>query len=916
MKKIQLLWLLGVCSSLNLFAQEFVLDQTKLFGTSKYYARYNSFKSDYYTKYENLRTKVYNIKSDGKALKNNRTYERIDFTIDGKALYSKNVKYKLGGGAGYFPYCKMYYASNNQLYYDYGERGGPIFHENGRLWSVSLIEEDDPGVSRFVVLDTAGNTMIDKAILPQSTTPHPKYGRIYAPQAKKPSFYPSNSYINFPLTTDRKELMDVRNEYKAIYYGYDHVGTFINNLFGFTLTGFMMPTDWHFGNGSVLFVEDEVSQKKYWAVVLDEEIKFKIEAKAEDKPNVVELSKKTNFEQYGQIQATIVSKNIETLNGYGINLVPIDHKKKGDGISLEVGLFKNGKLHGIGYKTKMIFEGVYGKVTIDAAYGMFENGKPVNVKHIKVENQQVDENFWDDVPIGGFSHIGKKSKDLFFNSSNVPLSGLQKFEEVYIERIHRVAKIKSINAAEQYITVYADNSNEARIDKNSGNIFVKSSYQGDSYGACPQTIKVPVTKEREEKYFIPGEFSSNSYTVKGVYYDKRVTNSTYKPAAIGSKTVRYTIDEQRTCPLCNGTGVANKGMVTKALWRNINFDAPKAGSSSDAANTKKRTFNCLTGDCSNGFGSGTDGDGAYKGFYKDKQLNGYGYHKANNGDYYYGNFKNGQYDGFGMYTYKESGNYYIGQWQNGKMNGYGYVKNGQNVIKAGRYIDDVLMTDMLTEAYRNKRWNGNCVGDCSNGFGYYKYSDGSTYVGFFKDSKPHYVGAYGFKDGTAYIGEWKANVRTGAGIENYTNGTSYRGEFYNNNRHGLGVQMVDKDGTVIAKGNWADGKIVNKIDISNKTLSPEVKTFFQSYNNNPGNLGQYITDIGVAMKNQNYVGDKQYPRFMELLTEIYNVDKYVAFKIMMRVDKTTLTEVLKLMPSDMRTYIREQAKLIQQNKNK
>lgn len=940
MKKIYFIFFLSLGFNLNLLGQEFVLDNTKLFGPANF-SDYKSLKPEYTTHYTNLRKNAYNLKSNGKAVKNNRKYDRIDFTIDGKALYAKDVKYKSDGGQDCFPNCKMYYASNNQLYYDYNPENkliaeNPIYHENGKLWNVLLTDEEDPEVQHFVVWDNTGNVVFDKAYLPgmkiRQSIQHPKYGYGYFEfvPAKKPSFYPSHTYFNFP--TDRQELMDWRNENKALYYGYTHLGSFINNMWGYTITGFMLPTNFKLGNGSVVFLEDKVSNKNYWAVILDQEIKFKLEAKAEEKPNIIQLMQQTDIEMYKDHLAKMVSKNIQTINGYGINLIPQDNKEPGDGIFMEVGQFKNGKLHGVGYRTKMVFGNITkgGLTTIDASYGLFENGQPVNVKHIKAFNEKPVKNFWDPVPIEGFTHVGDKSKDLFFNSSDVNLNDLKKYDEIYIEKIHRVAKIKSINPTGQTITVFSDNPEiDVKLDKSIGNIFVKATYLGDRYGSCPKTIRVPVYAEKYESYFVPAEYKSNSYVVKGVYYDKHVTNSTYKPAEVASKKVRY-IEKyvDQVCSRCNGTGHVAQGMENKILWRNIKFKDATASANSksstpNATTTANANFACLTGDCNETYSSGNGDEGYYRGFFKNHHLNGYGYHKAKNNDYYYGDFENGLYSGFGMYTWKQTGEYYIGQFKNGKKNGYGYIKKGGDVLKAGFFIDDILMTDMITENYRNKQMIAQCVGNCSDGFGYYKYSDGSSYIGFFKDRKPNHVGSYNFRDGTAYIGEWEKGVRKGMGFETYGNGSSYSGEFINNSRNGLGV-LTDKSEKIISNGYWTQGKFIgtkpNKeteakfipVNISNKNLSLEAKTFFEAYNNNPKNVGQYVTDVGKALSDQNYKGEALYPKFFEVLKEIYEVDKYAAFKMLMVVDKKTLEQVLKMMPADMRTYMREQAKLTQQ----
>ena len=92
MKKCVLTVIFSMFLVLNVFGQEFIMDNTKLFG-SEVFGTYNYFESKRIDYYQYLR-KPYNVKSKGKPAKKNRTYERLDFTINSVALYSKNVKYK------------------------------------------------------------------------------------------------------------------------------------------------------------------------------------------------------------------------------------------------------------------------------------------------------------------------------------------------------------------------------------------------------------------------------------------------------------------------------------------------------------------------------------------------------------------------------------------------------------------------------------------------------------------------------------------------------------------------------------------------------------------------------------------------------------------------------------------------------
>lgn len=949
---LQFLLLVVVLPLYKVNAQTFVSSNDKLFGNN----RYDNYKSFDFGYYKDIRRGLHytNPTSKGKKAEWSKKYSRIDFVFNGKQLYAKSTMFRSSKfGDKDVSKCKVYYASNDQLFYDYNEKNrntlfNLTYHENGKLANGIIEYADNPGVYHFVDLDEKGNNLADIAVFPNGDfyqfKKHPQYGNktVENVTTKTPMFYSTNA----KYTPATKPLVDVKSKFKTSYYGYTHVGTYYNREHGFNLTGFFLPTNYMMGNGSVLFLEDYANKKYYWVVVIDQELKFKIEADINEMPNVNQLKNSVNFEEFNTDKANLVSHNIKTLNGYGVNLTVQDNKKPGDGAYLEVGQFKNGKLHGVGYRYKMQYEdyqsgSVIDKImTIDATYGIFENGLPKNVKNIKANKTDARQNIWDTSLIEGFNYDEDKTKaSTTFKKSflNTNLSALRKFDDVYITKIKRKAKVYEVNTAQKYILVYTDNEDvKAKLDINSGEIYAMQSYDENVNRDCPKTVKVPTYGVKQETVFIPGEFSSKTYSVD---YNTEIRYTYYKPAEVTKRDVRYTTYVDQTCPRCNGTGKVAGVNLNSTMYRYVDFNDL-------SGQTSASNYTCLSGNCNNDFGSArqTSGD-TYTGFFKDGMPNGYGVENVDKIGTYRGSFYNGKYEGFGVFTWKDMGMEYVGEWKNGKKEGYGYIKKGNTVIEAGRYINDILMNNDLLQRYFNNQWIVNCLGDCGDGFGKYKYNDQSSYLGFYSRNERAEVGEYHYNEGSKYLGKWSYGKYHRGGVLYYSNGSSYVGGFYNGKRDGMGI-FLDKYGKVISKGEWKDDNLVkpstssviqrananavsktisnitrtttasqpHKIDIGNKVLSPEVKTFFEAYNNNPDNIGQYITDIGSAMKSQNYVGGKQYPRFMELLTEIYNVDKYVAFKVMMRVDKTTLQEVLKLMPADMRTYIREQAKLVQQNK--
>ncbi len=106
----------------------------------------------------------------------------------------------------------------------------------------------------------------------------------------------------------------------------------------------------------------------------------------------------------------------------------------------------------------------------------------------------------------------------------------------------------------------------------------------------------------------------------------------------------------------------------------------------------------------------------------------YGYGDINflDGSKYQGNFRNGKYDGQGVYTFT-NGNKYVGEFKNGKSNGQGTLT----------YAD-------------GGKYTGNWKNGKSNGQGTLTYADGSEYTGNWKDDVPNGQGTYTYADGSVY----------------------------------------------------------------------------------------------------------------------------------------------------------------------
>ncbi|MFY0713530.1 hypothetical protein J1D01_07635 [Seonamhaeicola sp. NFXS20] len=224
--------------------------------------------------------------------------------------------------------------------------------------------------------------------------------------------------------------------------------------------------------------------------------------------------------------------------------------------------------------------------------------------------------------------------------------------------------------------------------------------------------------------------------------------------------------------------------------------------------TPKNISTCLSGNCINGYGELKTDEYILKGFFKNGKANGFGKQTfSNNANYYEGNFVDGFRNGFGMFIWHDTKQYYIGQFKNGTFHGYGYLKKGGEILQAGYYEKGKQTRNMITTNFKNKRAVGNCIGDCSNGFGFYQFANRDTYVGFFTNGQLDKVGAYGWTSGDSYIGEIQNKNFSGQGVQYYkSSGTTYYGNFSSGQRNGLGVYL-DKNKQIINKGYWVNGTL-------------------------------------------------------------------------------------------------------------
>lgn len=161
----------------------------------------------------------------------------------------------------------------------------------------------------------------------------------------------------------------------------------------------------------------------------------------------------------------------------------------------------------------------------------------------------------------------------------------------------------------------------------------------------------------------------------------------------------------------------------------------------------------------------------YEGKWVNGQQSGKGTYFLANGDRYEGGFMAGQFSGLGKMFYAD-GSVYSGQWQHNQRHGRGVLSFPDEEEIVGEWADGQYLADWHKYGYQGDTLNlRNCnVEDCVSGTGRYTYTDGSVYVGEFRDGQPEGQGTVYYQSGSRYEGSWHAHTPHGRGIMRYASG--------------------------------------------------------------------------------------------------------------------------------------------------
>ncbi|MDO6855249.1 hypothetical protein Q4599_16775 [Cellulophaga lytica] len=140
-----------------------------------------------------------------------------------------------------------------------------------------------------------------------------------------------------------------------------------------------------------------------------------------------------------------------------------------------------------------------------------------------------------------------------------------------------------------------------------------------------------------------------------------------------------------------------------------------------------------------------------------------------------------------------------------------------NIFKLSRVFEKINSTSykpkLTNSNSQNIKYKAGCIyGDCKGGYGIYKYSNGDSYKGYFKNSKRHGFGDYLWGN-IHYSGNWENGNRSGYGnFYKQEINTLYVGEWKNNLISGYGFRI--NSNLSVDRGLWQSGKIVSRYSYS------------------------------------------------------------------------------------------------------
>lgn len=338
-------------------------------------------KYPFYNYHYTLDEKFKILNCDGEKCKSEiKTYKSVEFEYSGVSYIATNAKvgragrmirdfdgisYKLTGN----PFLEKQYINGNFSHNN-------LYYPDGKPMEVTKHFEDTL-ISTTTTYNNNGEIISSINLADSILATNDKYGKY---EYNRVNTQISSIHENYRTTTiygihpDSKSESIITHKDGTVYRGYPFIGKY-HNLKNYELIGYLgIANSQLFGSGTVCFLKDNTTGSNYWAVILENAIVYKYEAKADEIPDIEFLTKNTEIDFKSIIRVnkktprynsdehflgTLLNMKTKSLNenfsGYGIQVTTEETKNVGYGNKrfFEVGVYKNGKLHGAGFRLSM-----------------------------------------------------------------------------------------------------------------------------------------------------------------------------------------------------------------------------------------------------------------------------------------------------------------------------------------------------------------------------------------------------------------------------------------------------------------------------------------------------------------------------------------------------------------------------------
>ncbi|WP_426431061.1 MORN repeat-containing protein [Winogradskyella sp. HB-48] len=327
--------------------------------------------------------------------------------------------------------------------------------------------------------------------------------------------------------------------------------------------------------------------------------------------------------------------------------------------------------------------------------------------------------------------------------------------------------------------------------------------------------------------------------------------------------------------------------------------------------------------------------------------NGYGEKKWSSGNEVNAFFENGKPKGPGFIIYSDGTQrlaIYNGSWDNVEGFEYAYFKSGNSQFvdrktNRGFYFNSknnelgVLDLNKKQKTILQPNNDNYCmIGDCRDGVGIYKYSNGTVYMGTFKNGTIHGFGELSFTNGQYYIGEFLNNKKEGLGSYVWGEYYNYTGEWRNDTYHGKGIMTYSKDN--YKAGLWQDGQYANGLNTENLqsqqnlkasstsnyksstiTLTAQEETEIKNCNGDTKCLGG-LCDEKYLSESKTKKGDALNQAMADYLVGINNIIPGKLFGTMVKSDYLDISAVRTKLPKEVQDELANQGRNLINEYNK